>query len=223
MKLPSSVYSAACDDINVLGFLYDIPFNQRQSTTQNNQNNKCEVRYDNLQTACTTESKFNINSYIGTSWVGTTQLSYSSLTLQQPISPTSYVNIVLRNLTSIDLYTGVTNNVTTALPLPVPSVSTIGGITTCQNVVVGITYYIYIDPNNGSITGNVQADVTIANQVIATTSTVGAVPVEYQVVWKDRGLQDTIDVTNPGTEVKFNTTTTISIATFNCLFPFNPI
>ena len=194
MKLPSSIYSAACDDINVLGFLFDIPFNQKLSLTSNGQNNQCEIRYNNLQAACTTESRFNLNSYIGTEWLGRSMAA-------TPSQPTSYVNVVLSNLTSIDLYTGVaTSNISTALPLPAPTLASVSPNIICENVVVGVTYYVYANVNGltGAITSDVEAHVTIAEQVIeSSANSIGAVPVQYEVIWKDQLLQDA----NPGSEV----------------------
>ena len=178
-RLNARVYSAACDDIDVLGFLFDSPFTARQRiATNSHDGDSCEVSYTNLATQCTTQSLFDVRSYVDTQWLGQFRLA--------PIAsaPTGYVAVEMANITRVDLYTGAATAAQPAAATPPgPSFDAVSG--SCRDVVVKMHYTIFASAS-GSIT-RVLADATLAEAIVPPSTGVGAVPITYTATWREDG------------------------------------
>lgn len=183
MKVPASIYSNACDDINVLGYLFDIPFdNKQQINNAFGRSSQCEQVFTNLEIQCTSEKNFNIDSFVDTRYVGRDNTN------------NNFVSIKLKSLRVKDVSTGSIILSTTSDPnqslnttglSPLMTRSADGSIS-CRNVVVAVHYDVYASGASGGTVTNVDAHITLAENILSASSTTrGGVLTDYTVSWRD--------------------------------------
>lgn len=140
LVLPSAILGDQCQDIEVVGFLHNVPSDSRQEYTF------CIRHSDNLAQLCQSDSVLSPTYYIDSLRIASTPASSSFLSI---------------NVSSVASMTYSTGEITQSSSNAIPGISYDSNSGICSNVIQSLKYVLKHN-SNGALTG-VDAEVILTN------------------------------------------------------------